>query len=111
MFSRYGPYLHSWDSMREDWSMAGRVFSSWLYGLGEHILVVEREFLTEECGNGVILCISCSSTSSFSSCCSGKLTFGAATEAGRSLMTAGRLRGVRRLLALVWLEVWLKVKI
>ena len=52
MFSRYSPCLHSWGYMREDWSVAGRVFSSfsWLliYGLGEHISVVEREFLAEE---------------------------------------------------------------
>ena len=84
-FSRLGPCLHSW-GMREDWSVAGRVFSSfsWLYGLGEHISVAEREFLAEEGGNGVILCISCSSTSSLESCCSGKLMSGAATAAGRS---------------------------
>ena len=48
LFSRHSPCLHSW-GMREDWSVVGRVFSSfsWLYGLGEHISVVEREFLTE----------------------------------------------------------------
>ena len=112
-FSRHSLCLHSWGVRREGWSVAGRVFSSfsWLYGLGEHISVVEREFLAKEGGSGIIFCISCSSTSSFISCCSDKLTSGAATEAGRSLMTAGRLRGVRRLLALVWLKVWLKVKI
>ena len=107
-FSRHGLCLHSW-GMREDWSVAERVFSSfsWLYGLGEHILVVEREFLAEEGGSGIIVCISCSGTGSFGSCCSSKLTSGAATEAGRSLMTAGLLRGMRRLLALMWLKVGL----
>ena len=86
LFSRLGPCLHSWGYVREDWSMAGRVFSlfGWLYGLGEHISVVEGEFLAEEGGSGIIVCIFCSSTSSSSSCCSGLLTSGAATEAGRS---------------------------
>ena len=112
LFSRHSPCLHSW-GMREDWSVVGRVFSSfsWLYGMGEHISVMERGFLAEEGGSGIIVCISCSGTGSFGSCCSSKLTSGAATEAGRSLMIAGRLRGVRRLLALVWLKVWLKLKI
>ena len=75
LFSCHGPCLHSWGWVGEVWNMAGRVL---IYWVGLHISVLGED------GSVVILCFFSVGLGSFGSCCSGKLSSGAATEAGRS---------------------------